>query len=105
MRPMFALLDAGGVDVLLTGHDHDYERFAPQTPDGVADPANGIREFIVGTGGGSINGFGTILPNSEVRNSGTYGVLKLTLGAGSYSWEFVPVAGQTFTDTGNQSCH
>jgi acid phosphatase type 7 len=92
-------------DVVLNGHDHDYERFAPQTPTGVADNARGIREFVVGTGGRALYHLGTRKANSEVFNPTTYGVLKLTLSAGAYSWEFLPVAGQTFTDTGSGSCH
>jgi hypothetical protein len=94
-----------GADVILNGHEHVYERFAPQTPAAVADPAAGIRQFTVGTGGASHYTFGTIQPNSEVRNGTAYGVLKLTLHATSYDWQFVPVAGATFTDSGTGSCH
>jgi hypothetical protein len=82
-----------------------YERFAPQRPTEVADATNGIREFVIGTGGMSLDGFGTIRPNSEVRQNTTYGVLKFTLSSGSYTWQFVPVAGKTFTDTGSGTCH
>ncbi len=92
-------------DLVLSGHDHNYERFAPQTPAGVADAARGIREFIVGTGGAGLYPIVTIRPNSEVRNARTWGVLKLTLHATSYDWEFVPVAGRTFTDAGSGNCH
>lgn len=91
--------------IVLNGHDHDYERFAPQTPDGLADPAHGIREFVVGTGGNNPRAFGSPKPNSEVRKAFTFGVLKLTLRAHSYDWQFIPVAGQTFTDSGTGSCH
>lgn len=94
-----------GADVVLNGHEHVYERFAPQKPDASADPVNGIRQFTVGTGGRSHYTFGTIQPNSQVRNGSTYGVLKLTLHATSYDWQFVPVAGATFTDSGTGSCH
>ena len=94
-----------GADVILNGHEHVYERFAPQTPSAVADPTTGIRQFTVGTGGVSHYTFGTIQPNSEVRNATAYGVLKLTLHATSYDWQFVPVAGATFTDSGTGSCH
>jgi hypothetical protein len=93
-----------GADVILSGHEHVYERFAPQNPNGVADPL-GIRQFTVGTGGRSHYGFGTIQPNSEVRDGTTYGVLKLTLHATSYDWEFVHVSGATFTDSGTANCH
>ena len=92
-------------DVVLNGHDHDYERFALQNPSGQAD-GNGIREFVVGTGGAERSSFtSTIQPNSQSRNASTYGVLKLTLHSGSYDWQFVPEAGGTFTDSGSTSCH
>jgi acid phosphatase type 7 len=94
-----------GADVVLNGHEHVYERFAPQTPAAAADPVAGIRQFTVGTGGASHYTFGTIQPNSEVRNGTTYGVLELTLHATSYDWQFVPVSGATFTDSGTGSCH
>ena len=105
MKPSWEALYAAGADVVVNGHSHNYERFAPQTPTGVEDPERGIREFIVGTGGGAFHSFGTIQPNSEVRNSGTFGVLKLTLHPSSYDWKFVPVAGKTFTDSGSRQCH
>ena len=105
MRPIWDALYDGDADVVLNGHDHDYERFAPQTPDGVADPAQGIREFVVGTGGRSLYAFLPPKPNSQVRNVNTYGVLKLTLHPDSYQWKFVPVAGKTFTDSGSGECH
>jgi hypothetical protein len=92
-------------DVVLNGHDHDYERFAQQNPSGTSDTAHGIREFVVGTGGRSQNPFGAIKANSQVRNSSTYGVLQLTLHAGSYDWKFLPIAGKSFTDSGTTSCH
>jgi hypothetical protein len=105
MRPTWDALYAANADVVVSGHDHDYERFAPQSPSGVADASRGIREFVVGTGGRSHYSFGTIKANSQVRNATTYGVLKLTLKPNSYEWNFVPVAGQTFTDSGTTSCH
>jgi hypothetical protein len=105
MIPSWDALYAAGADVVLSGHDHDYERFAPQTSSGVDDPARGIREFVVGTGGKSHYTFGTIRANSEVRNSNTYGVLKLTLHPSSYDWQFVPEAGKSFSDSGTGSCH
>ena len=91
-------------DIVLNGHDHDYERFAPQTPAGAADP-RGIREFVVGTGGKSHYGFTFVEPNSEVRNASTFGVLALTLQPHGYDWRFVPEAGATFTDSGHGNCH
>ena len=101
---LWQILYDAGAEVVLSGHDTDYERFAPQDAAGNADPLNGIRQFVVGTGGASLSPFETIQPNSEVRNSDTHGVLKLTLNATSYDWEFVPIAGQTFTDAGSASC-
>ena len=103
VRPFWQALYEAGADVVLGGHDHSYERFDPQNPSGAAD-ARGIREFVVGTGGASHYGFSTIRPNSVVRNSDTFGVLKLTLHATGYDWEFVPAAGQTFTDRGSGAC-
>ena len=105
MQPFWDLLYEFNADVVLNGHDHDYERFAPQTPTGVADSQRGIREFVVGTGGRALYSLGTLKANSEVYNSNTFGVLKLTLSPGGYSWQFIPVAGQTFTDSGSGSCH
>ena len=99
------LLYAARADVILNGHDHIYERFAPQTPTGTLDAANGIREFIVGTGGANMTSLSTIVANSEVRNSSTFGVLDLTLRATGYDWNFVPEAGKTFTDAGSGTCH
>jgi hypothetical protein len=90
---------------LLNGHDHDYERFAPQNPDGAADAKRGIREFVVGTGGKNHRPFGVPGLNSEARNFDTYGVLKLTLHANSYNWQFIPEAGKSFSDSGSGNCH
>jgi hypothetical protein len=91
--------------LVINGHDHDYERFAPQDPEGKADPVRGIREIVAGTGGKSHRPFAVPLPTSEIRNDDTYGVFKLTLHAKSYDWEFVPEAGKTFRDSGSDSCH
>ena len=104
VRDLWHILYDRGVDVVINGHDHVYERFGPQDPDGRADPVRGIRQFTVGTGGASLYGFAAPRANSEVRGS-VHGVLKLTLQAGGYSWEFVPVAGQSFRDSGSGSCH
>jgi len=93
-----------GAEIVINGHAHDYERFAPQDPWADRDPA-GIREFIVGTGGAGQLPFGTLAANSEVRHSGTYGVLRLSLEPTAYSWEFLPVAGGTFADAGRGDCH
>jgi choice-of-anchor A domain-containing protein len=97
-------LYAAGADIVLSGHRHTYERFAQQDPSGVADPGRGIRQFVVGTGGASLHSFDSEAPNSEVRNDTTHGVLKLTLHPTSYDWEFVPIAGETFTDSGSTNC-
>ena len=105
VAPLWNALYEFNADVILNGHEHVYERFAPQTPAAVADPARGIRQFTVGTGGRSHYTFGSIQPNSQVREGNTYGVLKLTLRATGYDWQFVPVAGATFTDSGTGSCH
>lgn len=105
LQPLWQALYDNGADVVVSGHDHDYERFAPQDPSGKADSARGIREFVVGTGGKSHYGIGSPIANSEVNNGGTFGVIKLTLHAAGYDWEFVPVAGQSFTDSGSTSCH
>lgn len=105
VQPFWDVLYEFNADVVLGGHDHDYERFAPQTPAGAADNVRGIREFVVGTGGRALYTLGTLKANSEVFNSTTYGVIKLTLSTGAYSWQFIPVAGQTFTDSGSAACH
>ena len=106
MKPIWEVLYHAGADVVINGHDHDYERFARQDPEGHADAHHGIREFVVGSGGkNSHRVMGSAQPNSEVRNADTFGVLKLTLHARSYEWEFVPEAGKTFTDTGSGTCH
>jgi hypothetical protein len=103
--PFWDALYAAGAEIVLNGHEHVYERFAPQTPNAAADPNTGIRQFTVGTGGAGLYSFGTIQPNSEVRNNSTMGVLKLTLKQTGYDWQFIPVAGASFTDSGSGTCH
>ncbi|MGA7625339.1 MAG: metallophosphoesterase [Candidatus Acidiferrales bacterium] len=105
IKPFWQDLYAAHTTLILNGHDHDYERFAPQDPDGKADPARGIREFVVGTGGKNHRPFANPLPTSEFRNADTFGVLKLTLHAKGYDWEFIPEAGKTFRDSGSGQCH
>jgi hypothetical protein len=105
VKPLFQALYEADADVVVGGHDHDYERFAPQTPDGTADSARGIREFVVGTGGKNHRPFGEPKPNSELRDATAFGVLKLTLKPGGYDWQFIPEAGKSFTDTGSGKCH
>jgi hypothetical protein len=104
MRPAWDALYAAGADVVVNGHDHDYERFAPQTPSGVLNWQKGIRQFVVGTGGTGLYSWGTIKPNSQVRNNKTWGVLKLTLEPNKFHWKFVPEAGKTFSDSGSDAC-
>jgi hypothetical protein len=99
-----ALYDAGA-EIVVTGHDHNYERFAPQTAGGQLDRARGIRQFVVGTGGTSLRSVGSAEPNSEARNASAHGVIKFTLGPGTYQWEFIPVAGKTYRDSGSGTCH
>jgi hypothetical protein len=103
--PLWQALYAAGAELVLSGHRHNYERFAPQTPGGTADSAHGIRQFVVGTGGHRLAPFSGVMRNSQVRNSSTYGVLRLTLHASSYDFAFVPVAGQSFRDSGSGRCH
>jgi hypothetical protein len=105
MQPMFAALQSAGVEILLSGDDHLYERFAPQNAQAAADPARGVRQFVVGTGGALLYAFGTAQPNSEYRNNSSHGVLRLTLGAGNYGWQFIPVGGGAALDSGTGSCH
>jgi len=98
-------LYAAGADLVLNGHDHIYERFAPQTPTGAADPARGIREFVAGLGGRNLTSFPVVRANSEVRYVAGFGVLALTLYPTGYAWRFVPEAGTSFTDSGLGLCH
>jgi hypothetical protein len=106
MQRIWDILYRFRADVVISGHDHLYERFAPQDPEGKPDTKRGIRQFTVGTGGAPLYPFKTTIePNSEARNNETHGVIKLTLGDGDYDWEFVPVAGSTFTDSGSGRCH
>src|SRR5437867_164127 len=104
-QPLWQALYDFGAEIVISGHDHEYERFAPQTADGTADAARGIRGFVGGTGGAGLYSLGTPLPNSEVGNDNSHGVLKLTLSDGSYTWEFIPVAGDSFRDSGSGTCH
>jgi hypothetical protein len=103
MAEFWEILAEHGADVILSGHEHVYERFAPQDARGRADP-NGVRQFTVGTGGRSLRGFGEIQPNSEARSGDSFGVLALTLEPAGYAWEFLPAAGFRFVDRGRAAC-
>jgi len=102
--PLWRTLQRGGADVVLSGHDHSYERFGPQTADGRASTRDGIVQFVVGTGG--VNNYPIIRrrPHSRVRRSFVFGVLELTLGDGAYAWRFVPEPRFTFRDAGTARC-
>jgi hypothetical protein len=111
VKPFWDMLYSRGADVILSGHAHRYERHAPRNPDGQLDATYGIRQFVVGTGGepgGSEINYDQV-PNYQepldIVNTDTFGVIKLDLDAGSYGWTFVPIAGQTFTDSGSGQCH
>src|SRR5438876_4184414 len=105
-QTLWDTLYAYGADIVLNGHKHSYERLAPQSPAQQLDTLYGIRAFVVGTGGTGLDGGSPPpVPNSEVRNTTTWGVLKLTLNTGGYSWQFIPVAGQSFADAGSGLCH
>ena len=111
LQPLWDALYDGGVDILLDGHDHIYERTVPMKSGAtlssppVADPTYGITQFTVGTGGEGHHGLATALPTSVVRNDQTFGIMKFTLHATTYDWVFLPIAGSTFTDSGTGSVH
>jgi len=104
MKEAWNILSEAGADVVVNSHDHVYERFAPMDKNGKPDPERGIRVFLVGTGGAGVYKFKKIAPNSEAHDNTTYGVLKFTLSKGHYAWEFIPMAGQRFTDSGRAAC-
>jgi hypothetical protein len=104
IAPLVSDMYAARVDLLLSGHSHSYERFAPQNASGGAD-ANGVRQFVVGTGGAFFTGFSTVVANSQVRKSNIFGVMKLTLHSNSYDWSFVADQSTPFSDSGTGSCH
>lgn len=105
VAPFVRALYEFGAEIVLVGHEHNYERFAPQNPEGQRDAKRGLRQFVVGTGGRDHHPFGRPVPNSEMRNSETYGVLQLILQPRSYEWRFIPEEGQAFTDSGRTICH
>jgi len=103
-QSLWKTLYDSGAELVINGHEHNYERFKQMNASGSA-VSQGMRAFVVGTGGAGLYGFGSIRSTSEVRNASTHGVLKLTLSSTSYSWKFVPIAGRSFTDSGTTSCH
>jgi hypothetical protein len=105
LKELWEDLYAAHADLVLAGHEHSYERFAPQDPEGNADPVHGIREIVAGTGGRNLDLLGFATPNSEIREWNTFGVLKLTLSPGKYTWEFIPEEGKPFRDSGSGVCH
>jgi hypothetical protein len=105
VAPFWEAAYAAGLELVVSGHDHDYERLLPMGPSGGHDPEHGITQFVAGTGGGGGATFPAIRANSVVRDGETYGVLKLTLRPDGYDWRFVPVEGSTFTDSGGRACH
>lgn len=104
VAPFWQALYDAGADVIVNGHDHDYELFAPQTPDGVEDRTRGIREFVVGTGGAELRKFPRTVANSELRVAVTHGVIKFTLHDGSYDWAWLPTSGPV-SNSGSGPCH
>ncbi len=105
VQPLWQALHDAGAELLLSGHEHNYERLAPMNAVGEPDAAAGVRQFVVGTGGVGLRAGFSPVATSEVRQASSHGVLQLTLGSGAYEWEFIPIAGQTFTDRGSGSCH
>jgi hypothetical protein len=105
MKVFWQDLYEAGAEIVINGHDHDYERFAPQDPDAKPDPARGISEFVVGTGGRHRRGFGPPKPNSEVRDSDPFVVLRITLYPDYYTWQFIPAGCATIADFGQGTCH
>jgi acid phosphatase type 7 len=104
LQAMWRDMYAAGVDVVVAGHDHHYERFEPLDASGRSDPSRGIRSFVVGTGGVGLRGFEHYAVGSVVREHDTFGVLALSLHPSGYSWRFVPV-GDSFNDRGRGRCH
>lgn len=105
VKSLWKILYNSGADIILSGHDHNYQRFAPQDPEGKADSERGIRQFVVGTGGKKLYEIESPIANLEVYNDENYGILKLNLYSERYEWRFVPVAGEKFTDSGSTRCH
>ncbi len=105
MSPAYRALYEYGAEIVVSGHAHDYERLAPLDPEGQRDPDYGIRQFVVGTGGVNSLPFPGLLPESEAHNSGAFGVIRFSLRPDGYNWTFLPVEGETYTDSGSGVCH
>src|SRR5260370_16658662 len=105
MKAWWQAVYGGNADVVINGQDPNYERFAPQNPDGGSDLARGIREFVVGTGGKNHRPILLAKPNSESRNADAFGILKLALRSGGYDWQFISEPGKAFRDAGSGKCH
>jgi hypothetical protein len=103
VAPFWEMLHDAHAELVINGHDHDYERFAPMDPSGAVERPGGIREIVIGTGGAELRGFPRAAPGSEFRQAGTWGVLRLTLHPLNYTWEFLPVSGQ-IADAGSTPC-
>ena len=104
-KPLWDVLYEFNTDLIINGHDHVFERFAPQDPEGRPNAARGIRQFTVGTGGAAHYAFGPAKPNSEVRTANTWGVLRLDLRTDGYSFEFIPATDVSLRNTGSGTCH
>jgi acid phosphatase type 7 len=105
LKYAFPLMYEMGVDVIVSGDAHHYERFSPMNPEGKLDAERGVRQFVVGTGGASHTALAGRWRTTEVRENTTFGITRFFLRDGGYSWRFVPIAGGTFTDTGDWTCH
>lgn len=105
IAPLWQILYDNNAEMVLVGHDHSYERFAPQDAGGNLDTARGLREFVVGTGGRNHTPLVATVANSEIFDATSFGIMKLTLKPTSYDWQFIPIPGSSFTDSGTQNCH
>lgn len=105
LQTFWTILARAGAEIVLSGHDKDYERFAPLDLNGRLDPKNGLREFVVGTGGSSLSPFNVVRDFSEARNARSFGVLRLTLSPGSYDWSFISASSFGYADSGHGQCH
>lgn len=103
--PLWRTFERYGVSVVIAGHDHVYERFAPLDTNGVADSVNGVRQFVVGTGGAHRSHIDSVMAGSEVHSTDTFGLIRFSLLKDRYRWDFLPVKKHGFTDAGEAACH